>query len=326
MARDSGAGTAGTVRRVLLIANPASRRGGRLHHRATATLRALGLECDTVLTEYAGHAGEAAEELAHRYDALFTLGGDGTAMEVIGAVAPWGPPVGVLPGGTGNLLARALGIPLRLVPAVRALAAGAEARVDLGRLDTGRRFAIGTGVGIDASMIATTSNAWKRRVGVLAYVIAGTGHVLRRERFRASVTVDGSVTECWASVVLVANFGVLLNGLITLGDNIRYDDGVLDVCIFDPRTLADSLRISRKLLARDFSADSAMAYLRGSNISIRTDPPRLAQADGELIGLTPFSITTEPLAARLLVPQSQKGIGWSDRAGAHRPEAPSTTG
>ncbi|MGI8545990.1 MAG: diacylglycerol/lipid kinase family protein [Gemmatimonadaceae bacterium] len=291
-------------RRVLLIANPASRRGGRLHLRAAAVLRDAGLECDTVLTEYAGHAADCAADLAPRYDALFTLGGDGTAMEVIGATVPNGPPVGILPGGTGNLIARALGIPLNVTRAARALVTGAEARVDLGRLSTGRHFAIGTGVGIDASMIATTPAYWKRRIGVLAYIVAGTRHVLRRQRFRARVTVDGITTELSASVVLVANFGVLLNGLITLGDGISYDDGVLNVCIFDPRTLGDSIRIARKLISRDFSGDPAMLYLKGRNIAVVTDPPRPAQADGELIGTTPFEITTDPLAARILVPYS----------------------
>lgn len=301
----SGRGVQRALHRVLLIANPASRRGARLYSGAAAALRAAGFECDTVLTEYAGHASDCAVALAPRYDALFTLGGDGTAMEVIGATAPDGPPVGILPGGTGNLLARALGIPLNLGRAVRALAGGDEARIDLGRLASGRRFAIGTGVGIDASMIATTPASWKRRVGVLSYIVAGIRQIIRPERFRARVTVDGTTVERSASVVLVANFGVLLNGLITLGDGIRYDDGMLDVCMFDPRTVSDSVRIARKLILRDFSADPAMLYLQGSNIAVVTDPSLPVQADGELIGTTPFEITTEPLAARLLVPHSQ---------------------
>lgn len=294
-----------SLQRVLLIANPASRHGGGLCEQAGAALRQAGLQCDTVLTEYAGHASDCAADVASRYDAIFTLGGDGTAMEVIDATTPGGPPIGILPGGTGNLLARALGIPLNLKRAVRALANGDEARVDLGRLASGKRFAIGTGVGIDASMIATTPASWKRRVGVLAYIVAGVRHVVQRRRFRARVTVDGISGDYSASVVLVANFGVLLNGLITLGDGISYDDGVLNVCIFDPRTLGDSIRIARKLLLRDFRPDPAMSYLQGRDISVVTEPPLPAQADGELIGQTPFEITTEPLAARLLVPHSQ---------------------
>ncbi len=188
--------------------------------------------------------------------------------------------------------------------AVRALVAGDEARLDLGRLGDGTHFAIGVGVGIDADMIATTSSAWKRRVGVLAYVVTGARHAIRRRRFAARVTVDGVVTECRASAVLVANLGVLLNGLVTLGDGIRYDDGILNVCVFDPVTLMDALRISAKLLTRDFTPHRSILYMEGRHITVETDPVLPSQADGELIGATPISATVEPLVARLLVPRA----------------------
>jgi YegS/Rv2252/BmrU family lipid kinase len=293
------------ISKALMIVNPASRRGSRSVRAATRTFDALDVAVDVIVTKRRGHAGDVAAQHAAGYDAVFALGGDGTAVEVIGALSPDGPPVGVLPGGTGNLLARSLGISMRVSRAVHSLIDGDEARIDLGRLDDGTRFAIGAGVGIDASMIAGTSQAWKRRAGVLAYVVAGTNHVLRRQRFQARITVDGVITNRQAAVVLVANFGVLLNGLVTLGDGILRDDGKLDVCIFDPITLADVARVTRKLLFRDFSPDPSMTYLKGRRISIETEPQLPAQADGELIGLTPFSAYVEPLAARLLVPHCQ---------------------
>jgi YegS/Rv2252/BmrU family lipid kinase len=289
--------------RALLIANPAARRGSALVGAARRAFAALDVECDVIITERQGHAGQVARANATGYDAIFTLGGDGTAVEVIGALSPGGPPVGVLPGGTGNLLARAIGIPLDVARAVKALVTGGDTHVDLGRLGDGTRFVIGAGVGIDASMIASTSQVWKRRAGVLAYVAAGASHVLRRRRFTASVTVDGVALTREASVVLVANFGVLLNGLVTLGRDVRRDDGKLDVCIFDPMTVADVARVSRKLVFRDFSQDSAMTYMQGSHIVVATEPSLPAQADGELIGHTPFEATVEPFAAWLLVPR-----------------------
>jgi diacylglycerol kinase (ATP) len=293
------------IQRALLIVNPAARRAHASVHSATRAFATLNVPCEVVVSRSRGHAGEVAAANAADYDAVFALGGDGTAVEVIDALAPHGPPVGVLPGGTGNLLARALGIPLSVSRAVRALVEGGEMRFDLGRLADGTRFAVGAGVGIDASMIAGTSQQWKRRAGVLAYVVAGANQVLRRTRFTARVTVDGTVLTRQAAVVLVANFGVLLNGLVTLGDGIRHDDGMLDVCIFDPVTMADAVRIAGKLVFRDFSPDPAMTYLHGSHIVVETDPVLPAQADGELTGSTPFVATVDPLAARLLVPHCQ---------------------
>src|SRR4029079_19425238 len=128
-----------------------------------------------LLTERPGHAAELASTHGGGYDAVFVLGGGGTVMEVAGALAEQRMmiPIGVLAGGTGNLVARALGIPLSIDTAVPALLDGNMLRTDLGRLDTGRRFAIAAGVGIDAAMIAETPGWLKRRLGVLAYAIMG---------------------------------------------------------------------------------------------------------------------------------------------------------
>ena len=293
------------IARALLLVNPEARTGRASLKSALLEFRELGVECDAVVTHRRGHAGEVAAANRHDYDAIFALGGDGTAIEVIDALDAESSPVGVLPGGTGNLLARSLGIPLGVRAAVRALVRGNEKRVDLGRLGDGSRFVIGAGVGIDAAMIASTSSAWKRRLGILAYVVAGTKHVLRRKRFDARVTVDGRTVERRASVVLVANFGVLLNGLVVLGEGIRADDGLLDVCMFDPATVTDAVRIAAKLVFRDFSPDPAMTYLRGKQITVETDPASAVQADGELIGKTPFVAVADPLAARVLVPHCQ---------------------
>lgn len=262
----------------------------------------LGIQAESLSTEYAGHAAKIALERASSYDAVFTLGGDGTAMEVVGALAGKGPPVGILPGGTGNLLARSLGIPLRLRPAVRALATGHEARIDLGQLGDGRIFGIGTGVGVDATMIAETPVWLKRRLGVLSYVIVGVRSLLRFDSFQVRGTVDGVPFEQRASAILVANFGTMFRHLLTLGDGILHDDGVLNVCIFSPTTHADAARITYKMMRRDFSPDRCMTYLSGRDIEIVTDPPRVLQADGEMAGSTPVRVRVLPAAGRLLLP------------------------
>jgi diacylglycerol kinase (ATP) len=81
---------------------------------------------------------------------------------------------------------------------------------------------------------------------------------------------------------------------------------VLDVCVFSPRTSADALRIMWRLWRKDFRPDPCMLYLPGRAIRVECDPPRLAQADGELIGRTPFDVEVEPRAAHLLAPQSRR--------------------
>jgi diacylglycerol kinase family enzyme len=249
--------------RALLVVNPGSRRGSRLMEVAANALEAAGLRCDVLLTGAPGEAARAVESESNAYEALFTLGGDGTAMEVLGSAPENGPPVGVLHGGTGNLLAQALGVPRRVRPAVKALLEGSVARIDLARLADGRRFALAAGVGVDAAMIAETSRRLKRRFGVFAYLYSGTRALLRFERFVTRIDVDGRVHEQEASAVLVANFGTLLHDLIKLGDGIEYDDGLLNVCVFAPRSLRDSARVAHRLLRGDFRPDPCHWYAAG---------------------------------------------------------------
>jgi diacylglycerol kinase family enzyme len=208
----------------------------------------------------------------------------------------------VLPGGTGNLVARSLGVPLDVRRAVAVLVDGDVADVDLGRLPNGGCFAFAAGIGIDSAMIEHTPAALKRRFGVLAYVLAATRAVFKGDRFVARVTVDGRTVERVASAVMVTNFGTVLNQLITLGPDIKQDDGLLDVCVFSPNSVRDAVRILWRLLRKDFRSDPCMSYLKGAAIRIESDPPHMAQADGELLDRTPLVISVEPRAARMLVP------------------------
>ncbi|MDQ6718818.1 MAG: diacylglycerol kinase family lipid kinase [Gemmatimonadota bacterium] len=293
------------IKRALLIVNPASRRGARVRKLALEAFAEAGVLCEMMVTEAPGHAADLAAAHHASFDAIFTLGGDGTVMEVLGAVAQTGPPVGALPGGTANVLARTLGIPLNTKRAVKVLLAGDEARIDLGLLAGGRRFAIGLGVGLDATMIELAPRQLKRRLGFFAYLIGGFRAVLAHEKFQVRLTVDGEVFERTASAVLIANFGAVLNDLVTFGDGIRYDDGLLNACVFSPNNLADSLRVLWRMLRKDFSPHATMFYRAGREFIIETTPSRNVQADGEILPQTPVRITVEPAVGRLLVPRRE---------------------
>jgi YegS/Rv2252/BmrU family lipid kinase len=292
--------------RILLIVNPASRRGAQLEGAARIALGREGAECDVVRTEHAGHAAEIAGRRGRDYDMVFTLGGDGTAMEAAGALAGSGIPIGVLAGGTGNLLGRALGIPRKVVRAVPALLHGDVRRIDLGVVH-GHRFAVAAGVGIDAMMVEETPQWMKRRLGVLAYTLIASKAALRgvvlRRFFTARIEVDGEVVERQAAAVLFANFGAILENRISFGPDIAVDDGLLDCCVFSPRHLGDALRIMWRVTRQDFRPDKSILYRKGTKFRITTEPVLTLQADGELLGPTPAEVTVEPLAARLLVPR-----------------------
>jgi len=294
------------VERVLLIINPASRRGARLRDKALKAFANAGVACDAMPTEAPGHAAVLAKTHAHKYHAVFTLGGDGTVMEVLSVLAHQGPPLGVLGGGTGNVVARTLGIPLNPSRAVPMLLNGDEATVDLGRLGDGRRFAIGVGVGLDATMISEAPARLKRRFGFMAYVIGGYKAVLRNRKFQLKLTVDGASFQKTASAILVANFGAVLNDLVSFGDGILYDDGLLNACVFSPVNLWDALRILWRMVRKDFRADPCLFYKSGREFRIETTPEMPAQADGELLlPGTPILVSVDPLAGPLLIPKKE---------------------
>ena len=292
-----------TPRSALLIVNPGARRAARWRDAAVQALEKAGVQCDVVVTDYAGHATAVARERASRHDLVFTLGGDGTAMEVITAIANGGPPVGILPGGTGNVLVRSFGIPLRVSRAVPALLGGEEMHMDLGRLQDGRHFAIGVGIGLDEAMITGATRMMKKRVGLWAYVWSATQAMHRLERFTARLTVDGSVYEREVASVLIANLGSVLGGMMQLGHGILHDDGLLHACLFSPRTRWDAMRIFTRMLRGTAHLDPCAFYVPGKVFRLDADPPRRAQADGELLDVTPIEITVQPRAARLLIPR-----------------------
>lgn len=287
----------------LLVANPAARRASSRLAAAVEALGSGGARVDVATTDRPGHAAEIARARAKDYAVVFTLGGDGTAMEVIGALARSGIPVGILPGGTGNLVARALGIPISPRRAARALLRGSVADIDLGRLPSGRCFAFSLGIGVDSFMIRDTPPNWKRRFGIIAYSYVALRASLRNTAFRVRATVDGETIEREASAVMVANFGGVLNDLLVLGPGIARDDGRLDLCVFSPASGAQAIAIAWRMLRKDFRPHPAMVYRSGERFRIECDPPQDAQADGELLGPTPMDVQVEPRAARLLLPR-----------------------
>jgi YegS/Rv2252/BmrU family lipid kinase len=293
------------IERVLLIVNPASRRGQRIRRKALKAFADAGVDCDLMSTQGPGHATTIAKTHAHKYDAVFTLGGDGTVMEVLTALAHQGPPVGVLAGGTANVVARTLGIPLNPARAIPLLLHGEEATMDLGRLGDGRRFAIGVGVGLDATMMSEAPARLKKRFGFMAYIIGGYRAVIRNQTFQLRLTVDGIVYDRSASAVLVANFGAVLNNLVAFGDGIVRDDGLLNACVFSPDNLRDSLRLLWRMVRKDFSSDPCLFYKAGRDFRIETIPRMPAQADGEILPDTPLSVSVDPLAGCLLIPKSE---------------------
>lgn len=285
----------------LLIVNPAARGGRPAEGDALAAFAALGVPVELRRTTGPGDAARiAAREVGG--PSVFVLGGDGTVMEVVSALVGRDVAVGVLPGGTGNQLARHLGIPLDVRRAVGALVGASSVRLDLGRLGDGRHFALTAGFGLDAAMILGASPALKRSVGVGAYFWSAARAVMRMQPFAVRIEADGKLFEREAGLAMIANVGAVMDGRFGLGPGVRPDDGLLDVCVVSPRGLADGVTLAARMARRDFRDDPRLFFVRARQVCLEAPSGVPAQADGEVLALSRLDANVVPGGAQFLAP------------------------
>ncbi|MEU1472796.1 diacylglycerol kinase family protein [Streptomyces sp. NPDC005761] len=181
--------------------------------------------------------GQATAAVGAGASLVVVCGGDGTVRATADALAGTGVPLAVVPCGTGNLLARNLGLPLKPADALAAALSGDARRIDLGRIEgdslPATRFTAMSGAGLDAAMLANTGDRAKSALGWPAYVVAGISS-LRAPRMSVSIRLDGGpVLHRTARMVLLANIGRVQGGA-ALVPAAEADDGLLDLAVFDP--------------------------------------------------------------------------------------------
>lgn len=296
--------------RALLIANPAAARTASLAVNAVmSTLRGAGWEAEVLATGGPGDARRLAEYgVAEGVDVVAVFGGDGTTMQAAAGLVGTEVALGVIPGGTGNLLAGNLRIPASPARAAKALVSARPKPFDLGRMERpggAQYFAVACGAGYDARVMAGTLSEHKRRWGMAAYV-ATTLRLIADIRSTVHViTIDGVEYEANAAMVLVANCGEVIPPFVRLGPGITPDDGLLDVVVVRANSFSQSVRAVWDLLriAPGVAGEGAfVAYARGREVRVDSDPVQPVQLDGEPGGETPFTASVVPGAIRVMVP------------------------
>ncbi|MGH7732357.1 MAG: diacylglycerol/lipid kinase family protein [Gemmatimonadales bacterium] len=295
--------------RALIITNPAAARTDRDAVRVVERiLRRGGWQADVLVTGGDGDARRyAAEGVQAGVDVVAVFGGDGTTMQAAAALVGTEVGLGVLPGGTGNLLAGNLRIPTHPQRAAELLLESRPRPFDLGRMerpDGTHFFAVACGAGFDARVMGETSGAGKRQWGMGAYV-ATTLRILPEVRSTDTwITVDGTEHRLRSAMVLVANCGEVIPPLIRLRNGISPNDGLLDVVAVRADSVGESMRALWDLLRQVEidDDDRFVTHLRGREVSVRTTDAQPVQLDGEMGGVTPFTVQVVPSAIRVLVP------------------------
>jgi diacylglycerol kinase family enzyme len=296
---DAGGGT-------VLVVNPAKVADpAALYDRVARRSAELGLPVPRLVSTTVENPGEgqAREAAATGAQLVLVAGGDGTVRASAQGLAHTGVPMGILPQGTGNLLARNLDIPQDEDEALDVALRGAERILDLGRLEDGTAFAVMAGAGLDALMMREAPEGLKGVVGWGAYVVGGI-RGLRHRRVRLTLRLDDDPPrQAVVRTVVVGNVGKLTAGLLLLPDAAP-DDGALDVALVAPRSPKDWLVLIARGLVGRHRPDHRLELLRARRVEVRTRRPEARQVDGELIDDgTGFVAEIDPAAVVVRVPR-----------------------
>lgn len=298
------------MKRGVLIYNPTAGQ----HDRAAKmralieSLRGEGLELENAPTSGPGHATEIVRRvLPSRPDLVAACGGDGTVSEVACGLVGSSVPLAVLPGGTSNVLARELSIPLRLDEAAKLLLEGEPRKVRV-MYANDRPFLLWAGVGLDARIMGHMSLFLKRWLGRTGIFFTVWDEFFAYEFPRLEVAVDGQVHD--------ATFAVVCNARLYAGDwviapDARLDSNGLEVMLFSGRDRWKFLALFRQLqLGRAGHLSRGIArVVSGKSVSIRSleSYPVEAQVDGDCVLETPVDCRVGDETITILAPRNGKG-------------------
>jgi diacylglycerol kinase family enzyme len=223
--------------------------------------------------------GQAAGAVASGAATVVACGGDGTVRAVMQSVAGTATVLGVVPMGTGNLLAGNLGLSTGL-DAIDVAVHAPPSRLDVGVIN-GERFAVMAGVGFDALMIRDANPALKRRIGSAAYVLSAARN-LRSKVFHADVAVDGRRQfRGRTAMVLIGNCGAVTGGLEVFPEA-RHDDGVLDIAVLRAHGVRQWLSVGWRLLTGRAQRPELVHRCQGTSVVVTTGRPVPYELDGEV--------------------------------------------
>ncbi|WP_328923364.1 diacylglycerol kinase family protein [Streptomyces sp. NBC_00190] len=290
--------------------------------RVRAELRRHGYEDQVwTRTSVGDPCGALAAHVAEAdIDLVVVCGGDGTVRACADVVAGTGVPLAIVPCGTGNLLARNLGLPSDPAEALREALSGEAVGLDVGRVRGDglppARFMVMAGAGFDAAMVGDASARLKKHLGWAAYVISALRH-LRDPRMRLSIRLDGGAPlERRARVVVIGNVGSLQGGLPLLPDA-RPDSGRLEVVLLDPHGVTGWLAAAGRLVSRAHTGRPARAsggpdrpvagdpleYFSAARIDLSFARPQPRELDGDAFAAGIRLIAeVEPGALRVCLP------------------------
>jgi YegS/Rv2252/BmrU family lipid kinase len=292
------------VTRALLVANP---RAGSMASACDPEwsrwrLKALGWDVATAPDQMTPETDEAWQRAVAEADVVVAMGGDGTIRRLLPYLIAHPTPLAIVPCGTGNDLARSLGLPLDPVLALEIAHSGMERRIDLATVN-GLPFVNVASLGVSAAVSISLTEETKKRFGTFAYRLAVVREVWRRPPLSLSLYANGKRHRLTAYQVSIAN-GVSFGGGWSIAADASLDDHALDIVVIGPMPLADRWRRWREQSQGGLAGTMAASEsFRAPSCRIEARQPLVVNLDGDPVELNPpLRVTVLPCALSVIVP------------------------
>jgi diacylglycerol kinase (ATP) len=291
-----------------IIINPAAGRMEPILPVINAVMKDTGMDWEVLVTKDAKDAQEFAKDAVKKeVDIVAVYGGDGTLMEVISGLMGSDIPLAILPGGSANILAKELNIPVNLKEACE-LICGPH---DIGSIDVGqfnkKYFSLRLGLGFEADMVTCADRGVKNKIGMFAYWFSTVTALGKIKEATYHIKVDGEEHKVRGFTCIIANAGNVGFGELSLDKNIDIHDGLLDILVVRKISLSLMAHLFATILKQKRAERwELVAHWQGRDISVTATPKQTIQCDGELLAKMPIHAKVIPAAIKVIVPKPQE--------------------
>jgi len=294
--------------KVLFIINKFSGTGysSSLEEAVITRCKKLNLECTIEFTRERGHGVILAKSAAdQQFKMVFAVGGDGTVNEVAQGLLHTNIPLGIIPNGSGNGLARHLQIPLKTKDALHLLACERVVAIDTFSINDQLSVNV-SGIGFDGHIAGLFGKDGKR--GLLRYVQLVVTHFRKFDKFECELTIDGKTITEFPFIVSIANSSQFGNNA-TISPKASLCDQQLDICLVKKMSVFQGLIFARKLFNKTLRESNTISIYRAGKIAVTTKKDIPYHIDGEAAGLDrQFAINVNPASLQVLVPPASRAV------------------
>ncbi|MEZ4710321.1 MAG: diacylglycerol kinase family lipid kinase [Caldilineaceae bacterium] len=299
-----------------VIINPAAGQNTPVLAILNSVFQPAGIPWRVSITQQAGDAQKQAQAAAQEgVDVVAVYGGDGTVVEAASGLLGADTPLAILPGGTANVVAQELGIPLDLAAACQLITNPQHIvrQIDLGAVNDDY-FLLRVGMGTEAKIIQSADRELKNQLGFLAYVWAAAQSLSAVETATYHISIDGREFTVEGITCAVINSGNMGVGNLRISPDIQLDDGLLDVVVIKNANLSALAEIignvtglaeTASVILEQWQIEKSLHHWKGKEISVRAEPYQVIQFDGELLEAKQIKCSILPGAVNIVTPMAE---------------------